>query len=130
MLLAVFPFIAAAFLYWMVCADLFRGSQTQVPSNWTAKLFLPVLTGSLTSLAAAAANEEHLSLLLSAAGVGVLFSMIIAAGLRSESSFFDLQLPVGTRRRRFRRLARWHLLRYVGIGVIVYSCIATLIAVS
>lgn len=130
MLLAILPFVAASCLYWMGCADLFDEAPSQVKSNWTTKLFLPVLTGSLGSLVAAAAVDDHSGLLLSASACGVTFSIMIAAGLRGEAAFFDLQLPVGTHGRRFERLLRWHLLRLGGIAVILYSCIATLIAVA
>ena len=130
MLLAVFPFVAAAVLYWMSCADLFGANPRQVPDNWTARLFLPVLAGSLSALAAAAALKERDDLLLSAAGFGVLFSIVVAAALRGGGTFFDLQEHVPLGRRRFRRLRKWHLVRYAGLGVIVYSCVATLIAVK
>ena len=129
MLLAVFPFIAAAVLYWITMADLFGPVDSQIPSNWSFRIGLPVLTGSLTALAAAAAQEKVSGLLLSAAGLGVMFTIVTAAVLRSERQYFELKLNVGLGSRRL-AFPRWHAMRLVGLAIIGYACAATLVVAA
>jgi hypothetical protein len=131
MLFAIFPFLVATVLYWVSCSELFAGPPDHVPSNWTSKLFLPVLTVSLAPLAAAAdPDADHLPLLMLVTSLGILFSVLVAAGLRGDAAYFDLRLPVSTKARRFRRLVRWQLVCYVGAGLMALAGAASIIAVA
>ena len=128
MLLAVLPFIAASILYWISCNDLFEGSVDSVPGNWTARLFLPVLTGSLSALATGAGQEGAFAPFATVAALGILFTVVTAASYRDDATFFDLKLLVGLgKSHSFARLQRWHLLRAVGLLIMAYGCVISVV---
>lgn len=130
-LLGALPYLAGAIVYSISCWDLFGEPRTVAPSDWTARLFLPVLLTSLAPLAAAgSAPKDDVALLLTIPGAGVTFTVVLAAFLRDDRWFFRLELPVGIGDRRVTDLYWWMVVLAGGIVVMVYGAVVNLLVIG
>jgi ABC-type sugar transport system permease subunit len=127
MIVAACPSGAAGAVYYVGARDVAKTAKGAVPDQWTRKLFLPVLIGSLTPLAAApAVTGTNWEWLLVPAVFGILFTIAVAIAFRGDTDFFDLQ------KRRSRGVAilgltPWNTWIRVGLAVIALSGTLTLV---
>src|SRR4051812_31762615 len=88
------PYIASIIAYWTVYRGLFREEVEKPPSGWQWRLVSPLFVPPLTPLvlASSPAGSEHILLLISGAGVGVVISfcamgiLIAVEGNENEGS--------------------------------------------
>lgn len=117
--------IAAIAIYVIAAADTFANPRTGTRSNWSSRLWLPIITAILSPLLTTV-ELNHLSTgeqfaLAAPVGVGILFTILLESVLRRPRYFFRMQVPIGRGDFRARRITPLRICLLLGVALIVWS---------
>jgi hypothetical protein len=130
-LLCLLPYAVTAFLYWVHSAELFASTDEAVTWNWTARLFLPLLAGTLTPLVLAVqptgVSSTGRLLLVIASVAGVIFTVVVGRLFLSPRWFYDMQLGIRHEGYRSKRFTRRRVVVGIGLGIIIYGGVVSVV---